>query len=155
MACDMAEGRLPVPGGIVHETPCWIVDHCVGPLGVGTLIVKPRRHVVRVSELDGDEASELGPLLQAAAAAADDLLRPEQVYVTLWSHAGRARQHIHWVVQPVDDALMDAHGGLFGPRLQVEMFDRAAAPPRDEVEAICRRYRAWFADAGLIARSAG
>lgn len=151
----MAEGRLPVPGGVVHETPRWLVDHCVGPLGVGTLVVKPRRHVVRVAELDADEARELGPVLHGAAAAVDAVLRPEQIYVTLWSHAGRTRQHIHWVVQPVDDGLMDAHGGLYGPRLQVEMFDRALTPPEDEVEAVCGQFREWFADAGSTARSSG
>ncbi len=155
MACDMAEGRLPVPGGLVQETPLWLVDHCVGPLGVGTLIVKPRRHVVRVADLDADEARELGPVLQRAAAAVDALLRPEQVYVTLWSHAGRARQHIHWVVQPVSDAVMDAHGGRYGPRLQVEMFDRGMPPPESDVEAVCTRFREWYADAGSIARSSG
>lgn len=27
----------------IHETTHWLVEHCVGPLGLGTLIVKPRR----------------------------------------------------------------------------------------------------------------
>ncbi len=40
---------LSAPGGCVHETANWFVDHCVGPLGAGTLIVKPKRHVVHVS----------------------------------------------------------------------------------------------------------
>jgi hypothetical protein len=41
LACDLAEGRLPLPGGRIHETTHWLVEHCVGPLAVGTLIVKP------------------------------------------------------------------------------------------------------------------
>jgi diadenosine tetraphosphate (Ap4A) HIT family hydrolase len=39
------------PGGCIHRTEHWFVDRCVGPLGVGTLIIKPIRHVVHVSEL--------------------------------------------------------------------------------------------------------
>jgi hypothetical protein len=46
LACDLTEGRVPLPGGLIHETSRWRVEHCVGPLGVGTLIVKPKRHVL-------------------------------------------------------------------------------------------------------------
>jgi len=88
LACDLAEGRVPLPGGVIHETFHWFVEHTVGPLGVvGTLILKPKRHVKRVSELSDDEAAELGPLLLRSAAVVDELLNPEQVYTCLWSHA--------------------------------------------------------------------
>jgi len=73
LACDLAAGRLPLPGGIIHETSYWLVEHSVGSLGVGTLIVKPRRHVTRVAQLEQAEAEELGPLLQQTAAVVDDL----------------------------------------------------------------------------------
>jgi hypothetical protein len=54
-ACDsIAAGSAP--GGCIHETAGWYVDHCVGPLGVGTLIVKPKRHVVHVADLTADHA---------------------------------------------------------------------------------------------------
>lgn len=36
-ACDLAAGTLPLPGGRIHETTHWLVEHCVGPLGLGTL----------------------------------------------------------------------------------------------------------------------
>ena len=145
LACDMAEGRRPVPGGLIYETAHWLVDHCVGPLGVGTLIVKPRRHVVRVGALEPDEAAELGPLLRAAAAAVDELSRPEQVYVTLWSHADAVPRHIHWVVQPVTRELMEEHGGLYGPRLHTALFERGETPDPAAVESAAAALRAWFA----------
>lgn len=50
LACDLTAGRRPCPGGRIDETPGWVVEHCVGPLGVGTLIVKPKRHVIRVAD---------------------------------------------------------------------------------------------------------
>src|SRR5919202_4794997 len=93
LACDLAEGRLPLPGGVIHEGSHWLVEHCVGPLGVGTLLVKSKRHVTRVAELTEEEAAELGPLLRRTAAALGRLFAPEQVYTWLFSHAGAQPVH--------------------------------------------------------------
>lgn len=140
--CEITEAD-GVPGGTIHETDGWIVDHCVGPLGIGTLIVRPRRHVVHVADLDAGEASELGPILQRAAAVVTELVRPSQVYVTLWSHAGGEPSHIHFVVQAVTDEQVDELG-LFGPRLQVEMFSRGVEPdPAAMAEFADRARSAW------------
>jgi diadenosine tetraphosphate (Ap4A) HIT family hydrolase len=117
------------------------VEHCVGPLGVGTLVVKPVRHVVHVAQLEPDEAAELGPLLQQTSAVVTRLLQPEQVYVCLWSHAGGVPVHIHFVVQPVSRETMEAHGAK-GPSLQVAMFQAGQELPEAEVEAFCERARA-------------
>ena len=143
LACDLAEGRLPLPGGVIHERANWFVEHTVGPLGFGTLILKPKRHVTRVSELTDDEAAELGPLLLQSAAVVDDLLKPEQVYTCLWSHAGGTPVHIHYVVQPATRELMDRHDA-YGPHLQVAMFDAEIYPPQEEVAAFADRARAAF-----------
>jgi diadenosine tetraphosphate (Ap4A) HIT family hydrolase len=129
------------PGGCIHETDHWFVDHCVGPLGVGTLIVKPKRHVVHVWQLDESEAAELGPLLRRVTAALSELVQPDQVYVDLWSHQGGKPVHIHWVVQPVTRELMDEIGD-YGPQLQVAMFEANETPPREEVVAFAERARA-------------
>jgi diadenosine tetraphosphate (Ap4A) HIT family hydrolase len=128
LACDTVG-----PGGVIAETPGWIVDHCIGPLGVGTLIVKPRRHVLHVADLDAAEAEELGPLLHRVAEAVTELTSPEQVYVCLWSHDRGEPGHIHFVVQPVGRELM-TETGVHGPRLQVAMFDRGE-PPADAAAA--------------------
>jgi diadenosine tetraphosphate (Ap4A) HIT family hydrolase len=143
LACDLAEGRVPLPGGVIHETAHWWVEHCVGPLGVGTLLVKPKRHVTRVSELSDDEARELGPLLQRSTAVVDVLVEPEQIYTCLWSHAGGTPVHIHYVVQPATRELMNKYES-YGPSLQVAMFEAATAPPEAEVEAFAERARAAF-----------
>jgi diadenosine tetraphosphate (Ap4A) HIT family hydrolase len=143
LACDLAAGRLPLPGGFIHETAHWLVEHCVGPLGVGTLLVKPKRHVTRVSELSPDEANELGPLARTAAVV-DELLAPEQVYTCLFSHAGATPVHDHYVVQPATRAAMDDFGD-HGPQLTVAMFERGELPPEDQVAAFADRARAAFA----------
>jgi diadenosine tetraphosphate (Ap4A) HIT family hydrolase len=143
LACDLAEGKLPLPGGRIHETTHWLVEHCVGPLGLGTLIVKPRRHVTSVADLTEGEASELGPLLRTASMVAGQLVAAEQVYNCLWSHAGGVPVHIHYVVQPVTADLMDRHGS-HGPVLQVAMFAEGDIPPDDRIEDVASRARAAF-----------
>ena len=141
LACDSIVART-APGGCIHETEHWYVDHWVGPLGVGTLIVKPKRHVVHVADLDVVEAAELGVVLLQTAAVVSELERPEQVYVTLWSHMHGVPGHVHFVVQPVTQALMDEHGGRHGVRLQVEMFDRGVDPDPVAAAAFAERARA-------------
>jgi diadenosine tetraphosphate (Ap4A) HIT family hydrolase len=144
LACDVNSGAVAAPGGRSLETDLWIVDHTVGTLGLGTLIVKPRRHVVHVGELTGDEARELGPLLQRVAAAVDELASPSQVYVSLWSHEGREPGHVHFVVQPVTRALMEEHDA-HGPRLQAAMFARGEPPDPTAAAAFADRARALLA----------
>ena len=130
-----------IPGGVIHETGLWVVDHCIGPLGIGTLIVRPKRHVVHVADLEPEEAAELGTLLRQTTTVVTELVQPDQVYVTLWSHAGGAPGHIHFVVQPVTRAQVDADG-LYGPHLQVEMFGRDVAPDPDAAAAFAELARA-------------
>jgi diadenosine tetraphosphate (Ap4A) HIT family hydrolase len=152
----LTEGRSPLPGGLIDETDGWRVEHTVGPLGVGTLIVKPKRHIIHVADLNEEEASELGPLIHRAAALVTRLVSPEQVYVTLWSHADATPGHIHWVVQPVTRAQMDEFDD-YGPRLQVKMFERGepldvaaverfAAAARDDLRAAHDPPRGPWAD---------
>jgi diadenosine tetraphosphate (Ap4A) HIT family hydrolase len=140
LACDLAAGRVELPGGVIAETNRWIVEHTVGPLPLGTLIVKPRRHVVHVADLDEEEAAELGPILRGAADVVTRLIEPDQVYVCLWSHMGGRPVHIHFLVQPTTRALMDEMG-VYGPHLTVALFDAERYPSRDEIGVFADRAR--------------
>ena len=140
LACELAEGRRPLPGGRIFASAHWLVEHSVGPLGLGCLIVKPRRHVTSVADLQSDEAGELGPLLQKASAVARDLVAADQVYNCMWSHAGGVPGHIHFVVQPVTIDQMQSFG-CYGPSLQVAMFTSGAAPDPEAVEQLAQRAR--------------
>jgi len=144
LACDLAEGRIPLPGGVIYQSPSWFVEHCVGPLGVGTLVVKTKRHVSRVSQLTDEEAGELGPLLRHTAAVIDQLLAPEQVYTWLFSHADAKPSHLHYVVQPATRAIMDDFGGQYGPQLTTAMFARSELPNAAEVEDFAEQARNAF-----------
>lgn len=140
VACGLAAGTIDLPGGAIHQTPWWRVEHCIGPLGVGTLIVKPMRHVTHVGDLNAEETSELGAVLQQTAAVVRELTGAAQVYVCLWSH-GPA--HIHFVVQPELDNTV-AKFGAWGPAMQAAMFDANAVPDAKQVEAFAGRARRSF-----------
>lgn len=140
LACDLASGRAALPGGTIAKDSGWLVEHCVGPLGVGTLVVKPERHVIHVADLTGEEASVMGRVLHEAAQVITEILEPDQVYISLWSHADRRPGHIHYVVQPVDQAAMARHGS-HGPRLQALMFENDQPPDPAAVEEFALRAR--------------
>jgi galactose-1-phosphate uridylyltransferase len=106
-------------------------------------VVKPIRHVVHVAEMNEAESSELGPLLRQTAAAVTEVVEPEQVYTCLWSHAGGVPVHIHFVVQPITRSTIAQFDAL-GPDLQTAMFRDGTLPGTDDVDAICRRFRAIF-----------
>lgn len=142
-ACALALGVRELPGGLIHERDGWRVEHCVGPLGLGTLIVKPSRHVTAVADLNDSEATSLGVLLRDASDVAAKLTDADQVYNCLWSHAGGVPVHIHYVIQPVSLAQLKTIG-VHGPRLQVEMFERSEHPADDDVVELCKRARELF-----------
>ncbi|HUS62597.1 MAG TPA: hypothetical protein VMY34_10400 [Acidimicrobiales bacterium] len=143
LACELADGRRPLPGGLIWRTEHWLVEHCVGPLGLGSLIVKPERHITALADLTEEEAVELGPLLRRAAAVARGLVDSKQVYTCLWSHAGGVPVHIHFVVQPVTAAQMATHGA-YGPSLQVSMFELGETPTPSDVERVAASARRAF-----------
>ncbi len=139
-ACRLAEGTDPLPGGRIAATDHWVVEHCTGPLGVGTLIVKPLRHCLHIGDLSPAESQELGPLLQRVGQAVEDLTQADQVYVCLWAHSGWTPVHIHFVVQPVWNRMRDVYPRQ-GPALQTAMFQSGETPPHDEVETFCQQAR--------------
>jgi len=142
--CELTSGRAVLPGGAIARESGWVVEHCVGPLGVGTLIVKPERHVEHVADLTEGEGAVMGVMLYRAARVVTELSDPDQVYISLWSHAGRRPGHIHYVVQPVDQHVMARHDA-HGPKLQAAMFDLDEAPDPAHIEAYADRARsAWL-----------
>jgi diadenosine tetraphosphate (Ap4A) HIT family hydrolase len=145
MACALSSGKLELPGGRISRTRYWLVEHCTGPLGLGTLIVKPERHVTSVADLSEEEAAELGPLLRRASRVAQQLVEADQVYNCLWSHVGGQKVHIHYVVQPVTKKQMSVFAA-HGPNLQVAQFADGASPHPAEVERVAEVARRLFSD---------
>jgi hypothetical protein len=40
LACDLIHGHAAQPGGTLHRTDHWVIQHCIGSLGLGTMIVQ-------------------------------------------------------------------------------------------------------------------
>lgn len=120
------------------------MNHVVGPMNLGTLIVGPREHVVAIAELDDMAAAELGPLLRDTARVVEMLRRPEQTYVCMWSHGRDTRKHLHIAVQPVTAEVRARYGGLRSEQLQARMMADGDEPDIMEVERFCERARDLF-----------
>jgi diadenosine tetraphosphate (Ap4A) HIT family hydrolase len=139
-ACRLTTGEEALPGGRIHASAHWVVEHCTGPLGLGALIVKPFRHCEHLGDLTAEEAHELGPLLQRVSAAVKTAANADQVYVCLWSHAAWRPVHIHFVVQPAYEGWQSAHPRP-GPFVQAAMFQSGEKPPAQDIEKICQQLR--------------
>lgn len=144
LGCDLLAGRRDLPGGIVHQTASWVVNHVVGPVNVGTLVAGPREHVTAVADLDDSAVAELGPVLRDTARVVEALCRPEQVYVCSWAHGAGVRKHLHIVVQPVTAAVVARYGGLRSEQLQARMLASGQEPDVADVERFCEQARKLF-----------
>ena len=139
-ACRLTEGLEPLPGGRVRATKYRVVEHCTGPLGVGTLIVKPFRHCVHAADLTLAEAQEVGPLLQRVSQVVQTVTKADEVYICAWSNAGLQPAHIHFVVQPAWNGWNEKYDRP-GPFEQAAMFRAGNTPDVAEVEEVCRKVK--------------
>src|SRR5262245_2441457 len=144
MACQLTAGERELAGGRIFQTEHWVVEHCIGARGVGTLVLKPFRHVVGLADVSETEAAELGPLMHRAASIIKALTDADQVYACLWSHAAWTPGHIHFVLQPAWNALRSRYPGP-GPALQMAMFTESQALDPQAVAAFCARARSALA----------
>ena len=115
----------------------------MGPLGLGTLIVKPKRHVLHVWDLTAGELQEMGPLIGRTSHVVRQITACEQVYVCLWSHGGFQPVHIHYVIQPILPEHRK-HYEKAGPALQMQMFQEAKMPEPNLIEEFCEHARSMF-----------
>jgi ATP adenylyltransferase len=144
LGCDLLAGRRALPGGIVHQTAGWVVNHVVGPMNLGTLVVGPKEHIVAVADLGDTAAAEFGPVLRDTARVVEELCRPEQTYLALWSHGASARKHLHVAVQPVTTAVVARYGGMRSEQLQARMLASGDEPAIADVERFCEQARELF-----------
>jgi diadenosine tetraphosphate (Ap4A) HIT family hydrolase len=145
--CAELAGRIPAPGGVVFRNEWWEVAHHTGPwTDPGELIVKTRRHVESLAELTPGEAAALVPILRAAVAAVERVVRPERVYVA--SYGERVR-HVHFFLLPRTAALPAGHvvSDLYRRgRSLLRKWGVAANPPtasRADAAARIRDDEAW------------
>ncbi len=138
--CRLTNGEEPLPGGRIFATRHWVVEHCTGSLGTGTLVVKPLRHCLHLWDLFPAESEELGPLIQRMSSVIRDLTSADQVYACLWSHAEWMPVHIHFVLQPAWNHQKNQFP-FPGPSIQVAMFLSGEPLDVSAVEEFCQKAR--------------
>ena len=98
LVCREVDGRVPVPGGAIVETPLAVVFHAPaldeGSLAyAGHLFVCPRRHAASFADLTDAEARDVGSAI-ARASAALRAAGAARVYVATIGH-GVDHLHVH------------------------------------------------------------
>jgi diadenosine tetraphosphate (Ap4A) HIT family hydrolase len=106
-ACAEIAGDTTAPGGIIFDDGLWFVSHHTGPFtDPGELIVKTRRHCESLGELNGSEASALGPILKAAVGALERVIVAERIYAVSFNERVR---HVHFLLLPRTAAMPRGH----------------------------------------------
>ena len=127
IACSVGAGVIEAPGGCITETESWAADHCVGPYGVGAVVIRTKEHVEDFWRLGEQALAELGPLLRDVSAAIVDARGAERVYVTMW--VDKQPHHVHMVVFPRWPSDQERGPGLLAKHIA------AGSPPAKEAAA--------------------
>jgi diadenosine tetraphosphate (Ap4A) HIT family hydrolase len=139
LACQILTGETQVPGGVIAENDWWLADHCLGPYGLGAVVIKPKAHRENLWDLTPEEATTLGPFMQTMSEAMVNALDAERVYVSLW--VDQPPYHVHFVLQPRYPGKREL--GLKGLELQV--FRTLSKPPPDrEIAEAAQRIRHYL-----------
>jgi diadenosine tetraphosphate (Ap4A) HIT family hydrolase len=140
LACQILAGVKQVPGGIIAENPWWVADHCLGPYGLGSVVIKTRAHRENLWDLSLAEATSLGPFMQQMSEAIAQAMQAERIYVSLW--VDQPPYHVHFVLQPrYPNNAQEL--GLKGLELQV--FRTLGAPPGEaEMATAAAGIRAYW-----------
>jgi diadenosine tetraphosphate (Ap4A) HIT family hydrolase len=128
LACDVTAHRIEPPGGTILDERGWLLEHALSPVPLkGWLILKPRRHVEHLGELNGDEAAALGPLIAKVSAAMTAALHPDRIYLTSF---GEVVRHVHLYFVP-------RYAGMppIGPGVLVQMGSGASPWACDDATA--------------------
>jgi histidine triad (HIT) family protein len=145
--CEQVAGRVNAPGGPIFDDGLWLVSHHTGAhTDPGDLIVQLRRHAESLAELTAAEAAALGPVLHAAVAAVERVVRPERTYVASYNESVR---HVHFFLLPRTRSLPAGHvtSDLYrNARMRLRKLGLARDPGPDrraETAARLREDPAW------------
>src|SRR5689334_13196503 len=98
ISCATVAGSFMPPGGIVFEHVKWIVALRANPVSVACLpLIILRRHCEDIADLNAEERSSLGFMMQLTARALNEVLKPEKVHFGIYAEQVK---HIHIHVFP-------------------------------------------------------
>lgn len=93
---------VEIPASVIFENESVITLLDIGPLAEGHLLVVPRRHFSKLSDLPPAESSQLGAVLPAMARALLEVTQAEgfNVLVNEGRSAGQLVPHVHFHLIP-------------------------------------------------------
>ena len=147
---DIGASEIKPIGGTIWQGRQWSLEHALSPMGkwgVGTLILKTKRHVESFSALnEEEEPKEFARILRKTIAAMQQILdpHPDKVFINSW---GTETKHLHFVLQPIYPGQMEAlfadekDRELRGPVLQVKMANLNQPLPEQKVLNIVNKLK--------------
>ena len=98
ISCATVSGIFVSPGGVIYENSKWIVALRANPVRFPCLpLIILKRHCEAVAELDDEESSSLGQIIQLTARAVDEVLRPAKIHFGIYAEEVK---HVHVHVFP-------------------------------------------------------
>ena len=95
MACKLNEDDSGVPGGTIKEYNSWILQHIIEPAPIkGWLILKTKRHVDGIENMNKKEAGELGNIIESLTKILKEVTKASKVYVCCFTEYV-SHLHIH------------------------------------------------------------
>lgn len=96
--CDVLNGQMKPPGGVVYENDFWLVTHSLdADLQPGRLMIFLKRHCDHFARLTQEEASTLGQVIANTAFALLQVFKPSSTYVIYF---GEQIKHLHFYIMP-------------------------------------------------------
>jgi diadenosine tetraphosphate (Ap4A) HIT family hydrolase len=131
-ACEVNAGRIATPGGVIYEDEHWRAEHGVDRLIRGYVVLKPRRHVHELGDLEPLESATLGAALQRVVSAMRVVLAPDRIYVCSFAETVH---HLHFHLLPRYRSLPPLGPGLV-PDLFAGRWACSEEEARDAAESI-------------------
>lgn len=142
LACQANADSTMAPGGRIRAYERWYLEHRVPPSPIlGWLVLKTIRHTEGIVGMDPDEARELGPILEQASKALQQVSGAEQVYVCCFTEVV-PHLHVHLIPRLA--------GATMGP----DVFALQGAIERGEHPAVALEEMAAFAEKVSLALGA-
>ena len=144
LACQVNQGMLVPPGGVIYRDDLWQVDHRLEPCPVlGWLIVKPLRHVEFVDELSIEEVEAFGRLQRMLTRALRDIVPGVQKVYSIMLAESEDCPHVHVHIVPRTEDHPASFRGL-----RIFDFDGPSLP-RVEVERVAAELRGYLQSGGV------
>jgi diadenosine tetraphosphate (Ap4A) HIT family hydrolase len=137
ITCEVHAGRVLPAGGIIFEDGLWRAEHGVDRLVRGYVVLKPKRHVHELADLEADEAEAMGAALRTLLGAMRAALGTERIYVCSFAETVH---HLHFHLIP-----RYADMPALGPNLVADVFAGRWACNVEEAEDAAERIRAALA----------